>query len=109
MADLTPEALAELFHATYERLAPRFGYETRPETATAWASIPEPNRSLMVAVAGDVLAAVRPIIDAATLRDAADWLMSRRAAEGLAPGITWAALALDARANAATVDRGEAT
>lgn len=28
------EALARFFHDTYERLAPSFGYETRPETRT---------------------------------------------------------------------------
>ncbi len=30
---MTPEQLAELFHTTYERLAPSFGYETSPGTA----------------------------------------------------------------------------
>lgn len=29
---MTPIKLAQLFHDTYERLAPRFGYETNPET-----------------------------------------------------------------------------
>ena len=29
---MTPEALAVLFHNTYETLAPEFGYETREET-----------------------------------------------------------------------------
>ena len=28
----TPLDLAKLFHETYERLAPDFGYTTRPET-----------------------------------------------------------------------------
>lgn len=33
---ITAEELARLFHETYERLAPEFGYETRPESATGW-------------------------------------------------------------------------
>jgi hypothetical protein len=54
---MTPEQLAELFHTTYERLAPSFGYETRPGTAKPWSEIPEDNKNkrLMIAVAGEVL------------------------------------------------------
>ena len=29
---MKPEMLARYFHATYEKLAPSFGYETRPDT-----------------------------------------------------------------------------
>ena|SRR5687767_592094 len=53
--DLTPEALARLFHETYERFAPEYGYETRRETAVPWDDVPEPNRSLMIAVAAEIL------------------------------------------------------
>lgn len=53
---LTPEDVARYFHEAYERLAPSFGYETRKASAVPWADVPEPNRSLMVAVAGEVLA-----------------------------------------------------
>jgi len=51
------EQLARLFHETYERLAPEYGYETRPETAIPWEQIPDDNRNkrLMIAVAGEVL------------------------------------------------------
>lgn len=49
------ELVAQLFHEAYERLAPSFGYETRKASAVPWESVPEPNRSLMVAVAGSVL------------------------------------------------------
>ena len=52
---MTPEALAQLFHETYERLAPTHGYETREASAKPWADVPEPNRSLMIAVGGEVL------------------------------------------------------
>lgn len=54
---MTPEVLAQLFHETYERLAPAYGYETRRETAVTWSEIPEdhPNKRLMVAVAAHVL------------------------------------------------------
>jgi hypothetical protein len=62
---MTPEQLAGLFHETYERLAPQFGYETRKETAVSWDDIPadNPNKRLMIAVCGEVLPAVlsRPI------------------------------------------------
>lgn len=50
----TAEGLARGFHDLYERLAPNFGYETRPESAVPWEQVPEANRNLMVAVA-DVL------------------------------------------------------
>jgi hypothetical protein len=51
---MTPEALARLFHDTYERLAPDFGYETRPETRAFDPTTP--NGRLMVAVCAQVLA-----------------------------------------------------
>jgi hypothetical protein len=53
---LSAEQLAQRFHETYERLAPAFGYATRPESAKPWAEVPENNRRLMIAVAADVLA-----------------------------------------------------
>jgi hypothetical protein len=46
---MTAERIASAFHATYERLAPEHGYETRTETAVAWEDVPENNRSLMIA------------------------------------------------------------
>lgn len=57
MGDLADELRAAmLFHDTYERLAPSFGYETRPDTK---AFDPEsPNGRLMIAVCGEVLAAL---------------------------------------------------
>jgi hypothetical protein len=50
-----PESLARLFHETYERLAPHYHYETRRESAVPWDDVPDPNRSLMIAVAAEVL------------------------------------------------------
>ena len=49
------EKVAREFHETYERLAPSFGYETRPESAVPWEQVPENNRNLMVAVVRSVL------------------------------------------------------
>ena len=49
---------AQVLHEAYERLAPDFGYETRRESAVPWDEVPENNRRLMVAVAGEVLAAL---------------------------------------------------
>jgi hypothetical protein len=46
--DIDVAAVARLFHDTYERLAPEFGYETRPDTKDF---DPEsPNGKLMIAV-----------------------------------------------------------
>ena len=45
--------LAKLFHETYERMAPAFGYTTRPETREF--DDGSPNGRLMVAVCGEVL------------------------------------------------------
>lgn len=47
------EKLAVLFHDQYETLAPKFGYETRPDTKTF--DPKTPNGKLMVAVAKEVL------------------------------------------------------
>jgi len=49
--------LAKLFHDTYERLAPQFGYETREETKQ-FDSL-APNGQLMVATCAQILAAIR--------------------------------------------------
>ena len=58
------EALAQAFHENYERLAPSFGYETRKDSAVEWAEVPEPNRSLMIAVAAALIEQVRVSRDA---------------------------------------------
>jgi hypothetical protein len=57
------EALARRFHEAYERLAPSFGYTTRPESAAPWEQIPDQNRRLMIAVCEELLAEVRASSD----------------------------------------------
>ena len=52
------ETLARCFHEAYERLAPRFGYETRPETVVSWDEVPEQNWQLMIAVCDELLRGV---------------------------------------------------
>jgi len=47
------EEIAILFHETYERLAPQFGYETRKDTKEFDKN--SPNGKLMVAVIGEIL------------------------------------------------------
>lgn len=47
--------LAQLFHETYERLAPDFGYRTREASAKPWAEVPENNRALMTATCAEML------------------------------------------------------
>lgn len=49
------EALARRFHEAYERLAPSFGYTTRPGSRKPWNRVPERNRRLMVAVAQELI------------------------------------------------------
>ena len=55
---MTPGELARLFHETYERLAPDFGYKTREASAVPWADVPDQNKNLMIAVSAEVLAAI---------------------------------------------------
>lgn len=64
------DELAAFFHATYERLAPAFGYATREASAVPWEQIPDQNRALMVAVAGEVLEWLTGADDAASDDDA---------------------------------------
>jgi hypothetical protein len=52
---LTPEDLAKYFHSEYERMAPHFGYKTRPASAVPWDEVPEENRRLMMAVCAGIL------------------------------------------------------
>lgn len=56
---MTPEELAQAFHESYERQAPNFGYKTREASAKPWADVPEQNKSLMIAVAAEVLTTMR--------------------------------------------------
>jgi hypothetical protein len=58
------ETLARCFHETYERLAPAFGYATRPATAVPWDQVPELNKRLMIAVCEEILALLRASGDA---------------------------------------------
>lgn len=48
------EDLAKKMHDTYERLAPKHGWETQKKSQVAWEDLPESNRSLMLAVIGEV-------------------------------------------------------
>jgi hypothetical protein len=50
MAVSRSEEIAREFHDTYERLAPKFNYTTREESAVPWEDVPEENRLLMCAV-----------------------------------------------------------
>ena len=50
---MTPEKLAQNFHDTYERLAPRYGYETG--TSTKIFDPNSPNGKLMIAVCKTIL------------------------------------------------------
>ncbi|GAC1618270.1 MAG: caspase family protein [Ktedonobacteraceae bacterium] len=55
------ESVAKLFHETYERLAPTFGYETREATRVSWESVPERNKRLMIATTAELLAMLFPV------------------------------------------------
>lgn len=67
MTKISDEAIARAFHEAYERLAPDFGYKTREASAKPWDEVPENNRALMTAVAGEVA----PLIAAQALHAAA--------------------------------------
>lgn len=54
---MSNEEIARLFHDTYERLAPEFGYETRKDTKQFDPN--SPNGKLMVAVCGHVAEVIR--------------------------------------------------
>jgi caspase domain-containing protein len=54
------ESVAKLFHETYERLAPTFGYETRVDTRVTWEQVPEQNKRLMIATITEVLTILFP-------------------------------------------------
>ena len=56
LSAITPEQLAEKFHATYEGAADAMNYQTRPESAVPWGSVPARNKALMVATCAEVLA-----------------------------------------------------
>lgn len=62
------EQLAMLFHSTYERLAPDYGYKTRDASAKPWLDVPDDNRRLMIAVASEVLLWHNSVITAAEIK-----------------------------------------
>lgn len=70
----TPLEIATLFHDTYERLAPNYGYETRKDTRQFDPTTP--NGKLMVAVAGEVSSILEhrwiPLSERKPIRDDAD-------------------------------------
>jgi hypothetical protein len=57
---MKPEELAELFHDTYERLAPECGYITRKKSQVPFADLPKENKNLMVEVCKVVLNEMLP-------------------------------------------------
>ncbi len=48
---LKPSSVAQFFHETYERQAPRHGYQTRKDSAVPWDDVPPGNKALMLDVA----------------------------------------------------------
>lgn len=52
---LDPEMVARSFHEAYERLAPKYGYKTRKESAVPWKDVPEKNKKLMKAVIKELM------------------------------------------------------
>lgn len=49
------DRVAAAFHAAYERRAPEFGYATRQASAVPWTQVPAGNKSLMTAVAAELI------------------------------------------------------
>ena len=56
---MSPEQLAELFHETYERLAPAFGWKTKKGCHCKFAELPQRNKALMIATCQTVLNALQ--------------------------------------------------
>lgn len=48
------EDVARMFHEHYERLAPGYGYETRPESRCEWGKVQPELRALMTHVVSEV-------------------------------------------------------
>lgn len=63
---LAAENVARIFHDTYERLAPEFGYTTRLETRRFDPS--SPNGKLMIAVSVEVAKSIAPQLAAALIK-----------------------------------------
>jgi hypothetical protein len=55
--------LAQLFHESYERLAPQFDYKTRIDSAVPWRNVPRQNKKLMIAVCDELLKSGNVIFD----------------------------------------------
>lgn len=65
-----PEALARVFHETYEHLAPAHDYETRKASAKPWEEVPEKNRELMISTCASVLSRINAeLVDRAKLNE----------------------------------------
>lgn len=87
--DIQNEMMAQRFHEAYERLAPSFNYQTRPESAKPWQDVPANNKRLMAAVVGEVLAPFYARIRAlesnlSTVQDELD-----EAKDVIRYGVTW--------------------
>ena len=61
--DVTNLEIATAFHEAYERLAPRYGYETRPESRKPFSDLPNELKLLMVAVVREVRTLLAPAVD----------------------------------------------
>ena len=48
---MNDEETAKLYHETYERLAPSYGYKNRDAKEVPWEDVPYNNKRLMIAVA----------------------------------------------------------
>ena len=56
---MTSHELAVLFHSTYERLAPAFGWRTKKGCNVPFDRLPERNKALMIATCQTVLNALQ--------------------------------------------------
>lgn len=72
-AEAGGEQLARLFHDTYERLAPQFGYETRNDTKQFDPATP--NGRLMIAVCNEVAHAIATSRDMGELENVIRWAL----------------------------------
>ena len=79
--------LAKVFHETYERLAPTFGYATRIESAKPWEQVPPTNKDLMIAVCQEIISKhfPEPSVPVSELKEmlSMEWMQNKTDVEQL--------------------------
>lgn len=104
--------LAKVFHETYERLAPTFGYATRIESAKPWEQVPPTNKDLMVAVCQEIISKhfPEPSVPVSELKEmlSMEWMQNKTDVEQLQKHLEAIAWRPDGRGDPECVDQAAA-